>query len=271
MASQIYDGKKQIIEDKRIKRKDEAVQKCTDIVQKSNKNRLSIGVSIAEGFYVSKWLLIAVVVICALTESIEVGAFALVLWFCGTVGVSIYLSYRSNNKADREVINARTEEKRTIDNIEKDYQNELNQLDLWYKNYEENVKNQAQKYCNGTEAPKLAQRMEEQFERLINDARRDPKIKVIDVDYDFIVGKDQIDCGLNRTYAFPAINFEQERLNSLQSDIQCEALAQAIARMIKASFKKKYPNDNVSIKHDDASVYMHYTGINPKYVPKKNI
>lgn len=276
MASNMYDEKKQIIEEKRKRLIDEAILKHEDIVKKSNKDRRTFWDGAALVFFpfffpVFRWVALVVILgICAGTGII--GTIVVVVLLLGSaIGLGVYMSFNSNNKADIAIRNSGTIKRDTINKIEKNYRDELSRLNSWYSNYEQNVKKLADQYRSGTEAPKLAQRMEGQFIHLIDNARRDPRIKVIDVDYDYTVHQDRITYGSQLNYAFQEIDFEQERLNPLQSELQCEALAQAIARMIITNFKRKYPSDNVSIKHNDAMVFMHYTGINPNYIPKRNI
>lgn len=274
MASTMYNQKKQTIEDRKKKRLEDAALKYTEEKVQADKGRRPAN----NGFYIGMapfvtgvgWGIIVVLALVAYTWAGPLGIIGatvlLGLWFAGATIIGIYVSLRSNKKADKAISVAREERRRVSENINQDYQKELKQLELWYQNYKENVKQQAKKYAGGTEAPRLAQKMGYQFEQMIETIRRDPVVKMIEVDFDYSVGLDKIFFLSNSV-----IDFEQERLNSLQSAQQCEALAQALARLMKKNVLNKYPQGQIQISHDDASVQMHYTGINPNHVPKRNI
>ncbi len=274
MASKMYDDKKQIIEERKKKRIEDATVKCDNAVSAGKQGRAAKnkGLILGAGIFVfpAAWVVLGLIGMALFINLGPVGlgilAALLVLWLVSTTAIGAVSQHKIKAKAESGIHSAREIKRREISRAESDYQKEMKQLDAWYADYEENVKKQADQYCGGTEAPRLASKMEHQYEQMIHTGRRDTTKKVVEVRFDYSVLCDRI-----IYLSHSVIDFEQERLNPLQSGLQCEALAQALARVIKGSLKQKYPNDQVKISHNDASVSLYYTGVNPNYVPKRNI
>lgn len=269
MASTIYTNKKNVIEQNRKRKQDEADAYFRQRRADSEKDGGASVVSLCMGAVLLTGPGIAIaIIVCVLVGiycGIPVMIAIIVLYATIAFGLKAIDALRKEKRANQVCRQEMENRQKKYEQIEKEYNQEVMQLDNWYKAYQADVKKMAEQYFNGQVVSSLATQMQSQFKQMIEDKEYNYTINIVNVDYSYSVFPEQITCP-NRT-----ISFEIERINSLQNSIQCEALANALARTIKMYILQHRPNATIKIEHDDADVTIHYSGVNPHFIPKKNI
>lgn len=270
MASMIYDNKKSAIEERRRT----ALAKAEDVYKANNEWHQRM----FEPKNVSFWVkhdstISSIIVIAAVGIAVLMSAVAWVPLLIGGAA-SGFINIASGHLKKKALAQEKSEalqkdEKayhNTVANINTKYHREMQQLDAWYQQYQEEVKKTAKQYAVGFEAPKLADRLAGSFSGMIDAVQNDVTVQVVDVTFEYSVYRDSISYG-----SYGTINFNAERLNPLTSDLQCEALARALYQFIKKNITIKYPQGKINMSHEDAYVRLCYTGVNTRYVAKRNI
>lgn len=269
MASTIYDNKKSAIDE----RYHTALAKAEDVYKKNVEWHKGMVTATKKGFWLKHYsgmgflMLIAVLALGFLVPGIGtiVGVIGGAVIVVNNIA-GMYLDKEALKKEKKEALeNDEKAYHNTVANINTKYHREIQQLDAWYQQYQDEVKNTAKKYANGAEAAKLADRLAGSFSGMIDAVQNNVTVQVVDVTFEYNVYRDSISYG-----SYGTINFNAERLNPLTSDMQCEALARALFKFIKMNISTKYPQGKINLQHDDAKVWLRYTGVNTRYVAKRN-
>lgn len=142
--------------------------------------------------------------------------------------------------------------------------------------YEKEVKLNFQKMIKKPEVFKsMVDHSVSMFQRVVSHADNASNRKFVETDFTFVVTKTGISYKYQSTYSNPRddFNFDIQRYRNLNTDAECEGLAQAIAKMTINKMKGLYPPSslNITVSHVDAAVTLHFKAANKNYVPPRDI
>ena len=141
--------------------------------------------------------------------------------------------------------------------------------------YEQDVKEYCKKALQSKSIDSMTDRTVLVIEKMISHADSRPHIKIVEANLNYIVTKDKIEYLYNseHTNVHEDFNFEIERFRNLQSDAECEGLAQALLRLSIPRIKAKYGKGaRLSlVSHNDANVIVHFSMPNINYQTGKDV
>ena len=142
--------------------------------------------------------------------------------------------------------------------------------------YDSEVKQHTQKVMKNRESIRpMVDHATDMFQRMIGHADSSSHMRFIEADFTYQVVRTGITYSYQSRYTNPQddYNFNRERYRDLNSDAECEGLAQALAKLVIAKMKSIYPANsiNITVSHNDARVSMHFKGANKNFVPARDI
>lgn len=141
--------------------------------------------------------------------------------------------------------------------------------------YEKEVIEYCKKALQNKSIEPMVARTVMMIERMVSHADSRPHIKIVEADLNYVVTKDKIAYSYDSKYsnAQDDFNFEIERFRNLQSDAECEGLAQAILRLSIPRIKAKYGKGaRLTLgSHNDANVIAHFSMPNINYQKVKDV
>lgn len=120
----------------------------------------------------------------------------------------------------------------------------------------------------------MIQRNTDMFQRMISHADSGSNRRFVETDLTYKVVYFGIMYSYQSRYTNPQddFNFDKERFRNLNSNTECEGLAQALAKLTIRRMKKLYPMlSSISVKHADAEVTLHFKMPNSNFVNATDI
>lgn len=120
----------------------------------------------------------------------------------------------------------------------------------------------------------MIQRNTDMFQRMISHADSGSNMRFVETDFTYQVVRTGIMYSYQSRYTNPQddFNFDKQRFRNLNSDTECEGLAQALAKLTIKRMKKLYPTlSSINVRHVDAEVTLHFKMPNSNFVNATDI
>ena len=141
--------------------------------------------------------------------------------------------------------------------------------------YDDEVVQYSQRILQKPEAVNpMIQRNTDMFQRMISHADSGSNMRFVETDFTYRVVRTGIMYSYQSRYTNPQddFNFDKQRFRNLNSDTECEGLAQALAKLTISRMKKIYPTlSSISVRHVDAEVSLHFKMPNSNFVNATDI
>lgn len=169
---------------------------------------------------------------------------------------------RLEGEAEREIQNAHNEaDKRTVQ--------QMNAYDNEVKQYCQRILQKADTITS------MVQHNTDMFQRMVSHADAGSNMRFVESDFTFKVHVTGIMYSYQSRYTNPQddYNFDKQRFRNLNSDTECEGLAQALAKLTIKKMMSLYPPNSlhITVSHVDAEVTMHYKAANKNFVAARDI
>ena len=113
------------------------------------------------------------------------------------------------------------------------------------------------------------------FQRMVSHADAGSNMRFIESDFTFTVTLTGITYRYQSHYTNPQddFNFDKQRFRNLNTNAECEGLAQALAKLTIRKMMSLYPPNSlhISVSHVDAAVTMHFKAANKNFVAAQDI
>ena len=112
------------------------------------------------------------------------------------------------------------------------------------------------------------------FQRMISHADSGSNMRFVETDFTYQVVRTGIMYSYQSRYTNPQddFNFDKQRFRNLNSDTECEGLAQALAKLTIRRMNKLYPTlSSINVGHVDAEVILHFKMPNSNFVNATDI
>ena len=118
----------------------------------------------------------------------------------------------------------------------------------------------------------MTEYLRERLELQISKANAGPSIPYIEADLSYTVKRDRIVIPVNEYYN-DSFNLTANHFQRLNSEVECDALAMALAVLVDADMKTLYPSASFEIQasRTGSEVVLHYCEKNQQYVPLRSI
>ena len=192
------------------------------------------------------------------------------------VGIYILLNVWVNNQnagADAEKRRleqeAENEIQRAYDEADRRTVQQINAYDNEVKQYCQRVLQKADTITS------MVQHNTDMFQRMVSHADAGSNMRFVESDFTYKVLVNGIMYSYQSRYTNPQddFNFDKQRFRNLNSNTECEGLAQALAKLTMKKMMSLYPPNSLSItvSHVDAEVTMHYKAANKNFVAARDI
>ena len=113
------------------------------------------------------------------------------------------------------------------------------------------------------------------FQRMVSHADAGSNMRFVESDFTYKVLTKGIVYSYQSRYTNPQddYNFDKQRFRKLNSNTECEGLAQALAKLTIKKMMSLYPPNSlhITVSHIDAEVTMHYKAANKNFVATRDI
>ncbi len=113
------------------------------------------------------------------------------------------------------------------------------------------------------------------FQRMVSHADAGSNMRFVESDFTFTVTVTGITYSYQSRYSNPQddFNFDKQRFRNLNTNAECEGLAQALAKLTIRKMMSLYPPNSlhISVSHVDAAVTMHFKAANKNFVAAQDI
>lgn len=195
--------------------------------------------------------------------------------FIGVV-VHILLNVRVKNQN----AGADSEKRRLEEEAEREIQNAYNEADKRTVQQINAYDNEVKQYCQrilqkADTITSMVQHNTNMFQRMVSHADAGTNLRFVESDFTFKVLMTGIMYSYQSRYTNPQddYNFDKQRFRSLNSNTECEGLAQALAKLTIKRMMSLYPPDSlhITVSHVDAEVTMHYKAANKNFIAARDI
>lgn len=188
-------------------------------------------------------------------------------------GLGFLAYFLFNKSAD---VRRKNLEKAAEREIQKAY-NEADQRTMQQINaYDNEVKQYCQRILQKPDTvSSMVQHTTSMFQRMVSHADAGTNKKFIESDFTYKVNNSGITYSYQSSYTNPQddFNFDRQRFRNLNSNSECEGLAQALAKLTTKEMKRLYPPNSlhITVKHTDAQVTLHFKAANKNFVAARDI
>lgn len=142
--------------------------------------------------------------------------------------------------------------------------------------YDNEVKQYCQRILQKSDAiSSMVQHNTNMFQRMVSHADAGSNMRFVESDFTFKVQTTGIMYSYQSRYTNPQddYNFDKQRFRNLNSNTECEGLAQALAKLTIKKMMSLYPPNSlhITVSHTDAEVTMHYKAANKNFVAARDI
>ena len=196
----------------------------------------------------------------------------------GIVGGLIYVGLNilidgQNKEVDQEKIRIQEDAERSIQNLydeaDRITRGQIDAYDREVSGYSKRIMKNAANI-----KPMVAHNVE-MMNRMISHADAGSNKKFVECDFIYKVEKTGITYQYTSRYTNPLddFSFDKQRFRNLNTDAECEGLAQVLAKLTIREMMASYPPNslNITVKHSDAEVTLHYKSANKNFVAARDI
>lgn len=192
------------------------------------------------------------------------------------VGVYIFMNmWVKDQNAGKDV------EKRRLENeAEREIQEAYNEADKLTVQQINAYDNEVKQYCQrilqkASTIDSMVQHNTDMFQRMVSHADAGSNMRFVESDFTYSVLNTGIMYSYKSGYTNPQdnYNFDKQRFRNLNSNTECEGLAQALAKLTIKKMMTLYPPNSlhITVSHVDAQVTMHYKAANKNFVAARDI
>ncbi len=121
----------------------------------------------------------------------------------------------------------------------------------------------------------MVQHNTDMFQRMVSHADAGTNMRFVESDFTYKVTMTGIMYSFQSRYTNPQDDyvFDKQRFRNLNSNTECEGLAQALAKLTMKRMMSLYPPNSlhITVSHIDAEVTMHYKAANKNFIAARDI
>ena len=198
--------------------------------------------------------------------------------FGAGMGVGAYILL--NVWVKNQNVGADAEKRRLEEEAEREIQNAYNEADERTVQQINTYDNEVKQYCQrilqkADTITSMVQHNTDMFQRMVSHADAGSNMRFVESEFVFKVLVTGIIYSYQSRYTNPQddYNFDKQRFRNLNSNTECEGLAQALAKLTIKKMMSLYPPNslNITVSHIDAEVTMHYKAANKNFVAARDI
>lgn len=194
------------------------------------------------------------------------------------IGVGIYVLL--NVWVNSQNASAEAEKRRLTQEAENEIQRAYTEADQRTVQKINAYDNEVKQYCQrilqkSDTISSMVQHNTNMFQRMVSHADAGSNMRFVESDITFKVQTTGIMYSYQSRYTNPQddYNFDKQRFRNLNSNTECEGLAQALAKLTIKKMMSLYPPNSlhITVSHIDAEVTMHYKAANKNFVAARDI
>lgn len=199
-------------------------------------------------------------------------------WVGAIAGVVIYILLNVSVKSQNA--GADSERQRLENEAQKEIQKAYSEADQrtvqQINAYDSEVKQYCQKILQKADTiSSMVHHNTDMFQRMVSHADSGSNKRFVESDFTYKVLTTGIIYSYQSRYTNPQddYNFDKQRFRNLNSNTECEGLAQALAKLTIKRMMGMYPPNslNITVSHSDAEVTLHYKAANKNFVAARDI
>lgn len=194
------------------------------------------------------------------------------------IGVGIYVLL--NVWVNSQNASAEAEKRRLTQEAENEIQRAYTKADQRTVQQINAYDNEVKQYCQrilqkSDTINSMVQHNTNMFQRMVSHADAGSNMRFVESDFSFKVQMTGIMYSYQSRYTNPQddYNFDKQRFRNLNSNTECEGVAQALAKLTIRKMMSLYPPNSlhITVSHIDAEVTMHYKAANKNFVAARDI
>lgn len=196
------------------------------------------------------------------------------------IGIGIFVCVMITVWINKQNADANAKKSKIQQEAEKEIQRVYSEADSRTVQQINAYDNEVKQYCQrilqkADTITSMVQHNTDMFQRMVSHADAGSNMRFVESDFTYKVLVTGIVYSYQSQYTNPQddFNFDKQRFRNLNSDTECEGLAQALAKLTVKKMMSLYPPNSlhITVSHIDAEVTMHYKAANKNFVAARDI